>query len=385
MNFIINRMLLLYGVHKTLGVVDKKTPIPVLNNVLLRAVEDRLSIIATDCSMTIIDEYSADIQRDGAVTIAAKKLHDILKESEGENVYFDLNDSGGVATISTGRSIYKLSVLPAEDFPDVGDIQDISYFKIGGAVLGDMISKTIYAVAQENESKAKLKGALLRTESTDDGQNVYLMVATDGHRLSMASSASDKDCPDLGKKGVIVSRKGLMEIKKLVEDVETVEVGLEGNMLVVKADTAVLKVGLIDDAFPEYQRIIPAENYKDVLSVQKDVFLRALKRMKIISSDRSSSVDITVNANRLRLQSINPEVGEVLEDIDIVYAGNTRTVCANIEYLIDAITVVSTEAVILGFNDVEMKPILIEQAGDKSYLSIVMPIVINVPEVSEPH
>jgi DNA polymerase-3 subunit beta len=369
MEFKINRNTFLDGIQKTLGIVEKKTTIPILNNVLLKAENNKLKIVATDREIILISAYDADVSENGEITISAKKIHEMIREIQGEVVNF--SQKGNIVKISSQRAFYKIPGLPAEDFPSIAEDQDIPLYKIQGSIIKDLISKTSFAMATD-ETRKNLNGVLL--EAGMDGVNHLLrMVATDGHRLAMAKGFTSGASLKVGK-GIIIPRKGLMEIKKIIDENEEIKIGFYKNMFVVKTENTLLKVSLVDADYPDYKKVIPTEKGVSVV-LEKEYFLHALKRMSVVSSERYGGVILSFSEGKLTLNSTNLDVGEATEEIDITYNGEVIDSGFNVNYLIDAISVINKDQMMFEVG-LGLKPSVIKQAEDDNYLCIIMPLKI---------
>ena len=369
MDFKINRNTFLDGIQKTLGIVEKKTTIPILNNILLQAENGKLKIIATDREIILISTYDAEIAEKGEITVSAKKIFEMVREIQGDIISF--SQKNNIVKISCQRAFYKIPGLPAEDFPSVVDDQDIQFYKLKGMIIKDIISKTSFAMATD-ETRKNLNGVLL--EAATDGSNHLLrMVATDGHRLALAKGLTSDPSFKTGK-GIIIPRKGLMEVKKIIDENDDVYIGLHKNMFVVKTEDTVLKIGLVDADYPDYKKVIPTEKGISV-TLEKESFLHALKRMSVVSSERYGGVILSFSEGKLTLNSTNLDVGEATEEIDIVYSGEVIESGFNVNYLIDAISVINTENILFEVGS-GLKPSVIKQDGDDSYLCIIMPLKI---------
>jgi DNA polymerase-3 subunit beta len=369
MEFKINRNTFLDGIQKTLGIVEKKTTIPILNNVLLKAENNKLKIVATDREIILISAYDADVSENGEITISAKKIHEMIREIQGEVVNF--SQKGNIVKISSQRAFYKIPGLPAEDFPSIAEDQDIPLYKIQGSIIKDLISKTSFAMATD-ETRKNLNGVLL--EAGMDGVNHLLrMVATDGHRLAMAKGFTSGASLKVGK-GIIIPRKGLMEIKKIIDENEEIKIGFYKNMFVVKTENTLLKVSLVDADYPDYKKVIPNEKGVSVV-LEKEYFLHALKRMSVVSSERYGGVILSFSEGKLTLNSTNLDVGEATEEIDITYNGEVIDSGFNVNYLIDAISVINKDQMMFEVG-LGLKPSVIKQAEDDNYLCIIMPLKI---------
>lgn len=370
MEFKINRNTFLDGIQKTLGIVEKKTTTPILNNVLLKTEHNKLTIIATDREISLISDYEADIAEKGEITLSAKKLCEMVREIQGDVVHFT-KSANNIVKVTCQRAVYKIPGLPADDFPSVADSQDVAFFNIPGSVIKDLINKTAFAMAFD-ESRKNLNGVLLET-SSDGTTHTWRMVATDGHRLAVAKAITAEPGPEMAK-GIIIPRKGLMEIKKITDVHETISIGVHKNMFIVKSENTILKVNLVDADYPDYKRVIPAEKGVGV-TLDKESFLHALRRMNVVSSERYSGVIISFTAGKMTLNSTNLDVGEATEEIDISYAGEDMDVGFNVNYVIDAVSVISMENIIMEVGS-GLKPTLIKPAEGDNYLCIVMPLKI---------
>jgi len=365
----INRNTFLDGIQKTLGIVEKKTTMPILNNVLLKTDANKLKIIATDREISLISDYEAEIIKSGDITISAKKLYEMVREIQGEVIYFSQDNN--IVKISCQRAVYKIPGLPAEDFPSVADDKDVQLCNIKGTIIKDLIGKTAFAMATD-EMRKNLNGVLLEAIS-DESNNILRMVATDGHRLALAKHSISEPFLETGK-GVIIPRKGLMEVKKITDENENIKIGIHKNMFVVKTDNTLLKVSLVDADYPDYKRVIPAEKGINIV-LEKESFLHALRRMSVVSSERYGGVILSFSEGKLTLNSTNLDVGEATEEIDITYSGEDMDVGFNVNYLIDAISVINKESLMFEVGS-GIKPSVIKQTEGDDYLCIVMPLKI---------
>jgi len=374
MKFNIQRNTFLEGIQKTLSIVEKKTTMPILNNVLIRTEKNKITIIATDREIGLVADYDAEIINKGDVTVSARKLFEMIREISGDTIQFEANESHRV-TVTSQKIIYKISGLPADDFPSVADDRsELSFYKIKGELLERLIQKTSFAMSAD-EMRKNLNGVFFETID-DGGKNKLRMIATDGHRLAMAN-VDTEGIPFLKlEKGIIIPRKGLGEIRRLIENApEEIFVGVRQGMCVIRTDSTTLRVSLVDADYPDYKRVIPTE--KGVLvQFDKDAILHALRRMSVMSSERYSGVIIKLENGRMVLESANPDVGEAKDEIEVDYHDKEFSVGYNVKYLIDAIEVIDVKTVIFEIG-AGMKPGVIKPAENDDYLCIVMPLKIQ--------
>jgi DNA polymerase-3 subunit beta len=370
MEFNIKRDLFSLGIQKTLGIVEKKTTIPILSNLLLRAGQDRVTIMATDREIGLVADYEAEVLREGEITLSARKLHEMVREIQGDMIHVVKNERD-IVILTSNKAVYRIPGIPADDYPVVADQDDIPFYKVKGAFLKELIRKTAFAMSTD-EMRKTLCGVLMETEKGEETFYVR-MVATDGHRLAlMKMDTGEKDFATM-ERSVIIPRKGLMEIRRLVEDEPgDVFMGFRQGMCIIKTDHTLLKVSLVDGDYPEYRRVIPAEK-GIILEIEKDKLLHTLRRMSVISSDRYNGVILTLTADKIVLNSNNPDVGEANDEIDVVYAGEGKSVGYNVTYLADAIDVIDEERISFEVGE-GMKPGIVRAVGNDNYFCIVMPL-----------
>lgn len=371
MEFKIGRDIFLDGIQKTLGIVEKKTTMPILNNVLIRASHEGIRIFATDREISLLADYEAQVSQEGDVTLSARKLYEMIREIQGETIHFHRNDQC-LVTLKSQKVVYKIPGIPADDFPAVVITEDINFFKIRAQMLKDMIIKTAFSMSNDDVRK-NLNGVFF--QSDEEQQGVLKAVATDGHRLALASAYSgDKDFLKL-EKGIIIPRKGILEIRKLLESEKgDILFGVQQGMCVIKTDQTILKVSLIDAEYPDYRRVIPAEK-GIVVQFEKEAVLHALRRMNVISSERYVGVIVLLQENKIILNSTNPDVGEANDEIDVICQGGNLEVGYNVSYLIDAIEVIEEKNVIFEMRP-GMKPGVIRPLDSIFHFCIIMPLRI---------
>lgn len=370
MEFNIKRDVFLGAIQKTLGIVEKKTTMPILNNLLIRTESNRIKVMATDREIGIVSDYEAEIIRGGDITLSAKKLYEMVREIQGDVIHVTKNERDMVI-LTCQKAVYRIPGIPAEDYPAVVDPGELPLFKIKAVVLKEMIRKTVFAISTD-EMRKNLNGVFLETESAG-GNALIRMVATDGHRLSLINMDTGESEFLFLDKGVIIPRKGIGEIRRLVEDLtDEVWIGVRQGMLLIKTDHTLLKVSLIDGEYPDYKRVIPVERGV-LVGLDRDKFLHALRRMSVISSERYNGVIISLSNERMVLSSTNPDVGEANDEIEVTYQGEERSVGYNVTYLADAVEVIDEERVEFEIG-AGMKPGVIRAVDNENYFCIVMPL-----------
>lgn len=371
MEFNIGRTIFLDGIQKTLGIVEKKTTMPILNNVLIRASQEGIRVFATDREISLVADYEAKVSHEGDVTLSARKLYEMIREIQGDTIHFQRNDQY-VVTLTAQKALYKIPGIPADEFPAVVFSEDLKFFRMRGQMMKDMIIKTAFSMSTD-EVRKNLNGVFL--DSDAERQGVLKAVATDGHRLALASVYSgDKDFLKL-EKGIIIPRKGVVEIRRLLEnEAGDIMIGVQPGMCAIKTDHTMLKVSLIDAEYPDYRRVIPLEK-GIVVQFEKEAALHALRRMSVISSERYSGVIVRLQNGKMVLNSTNPDVGEANDEIEVIYQGGELEIGYNVNYLIDAIEVIEEKNVVFEMG-VGVKPGVIRPVDHNNNFCIIMPLRI---------
>ncbi len=369
MIFTIKRDVFLNGIQKTLGIVERKSTIPMFSHVLIDARDNFIKITATDREITLIADYDAEIEKPGKIAVGAKKLHEMIRESEGSSVEFRVIDNNWIH-ITCGKAVYRIPGVSADEFPDVPDNTDVSFFPVTCNVLREMIHKTGFAVSTD-EMRPSINGVYFEV-----GCDIMRMVSTDGHRLSIVTKTFDGFSKEEEKKGIIIPRKGITEIRKIVEgEGDDVAVSILDKVCILKIKSSILRVGLIDAEFPDYKKIIPKDSGIEVY-LDRNRILRSLKRMSVMSSERFSGVKVELRDNTMILTSTNPDVGEATDEMDVIYEGDPFEIGYNVKYLIDAIEVLGEDSILLEMRD-GYGPGVIRPVENDNYMCIIMPIKLR--------
>jgi len=366
MELIIKREDLFTGLLKTQSMVEKRSTMPILSNVLLEAKNDTLRIKATDLEIGVDTVHPADVKKDGSLTVPGKKLFEMVREMETGELRLSKKESNHLE-VRSGKAIFNIVGLPAEEFPSFPSYEDRIFFRLSAKVVSRMIEKTIYAVSTD-EIRYTLNGIFI--EKKDD---VLRMVATDGHRLSLMNfiDPSLKDV-EIGK-GVIIPRKGASELKKLLEDGDDdLMVNIKDNNGVFKKGNTLLSIRMIDGEFPDYKQVIPAKGEREA-RINKDLLLRALKRVSILSSEKSRGVKLSFTKGQVDVFTANPDIGEASESIDADFSGNDIVIGFNARYMIETLNSIDEESIRIEIND-EFGPVRIKGKEGEEYISIVMPM-----------
>ena len=367
MNFEISKEDFLKALTKVQGIIEKRHTIPILANVLLETKGDELLITATDLEIGLKAKFPCSVIEQGKVTVSAKKLFEIIKELPNSTVQFSSKNNFWVE-IKCEKSIFNLVGLSPEDFPRFPEItEDLT--RIDSTNFIDMIDKTIFSVSND-ETKFNLTGIFIQQNTN---LNRLTFVSTDGHRLSMITKETSSKLSDKFDNGFILPKKGIFEIRKLIENTdEAIEVGIKDNNFVIRYLETLLVMRMVDGDFPDYKRVIP-EKTENFALINKDEFLHSLKRISILSSEKSKGVKISLTQDNLVLSSSNPELGDAKEEIDTVYKGSDISIGFNAKYIIDILQVIKSDNVIFYLKD-NISPGRICPENDEDHLSVIMPM-----------
>jgi DNA polymerase-3 subunit beta len=367
----IDRETLFKAISRVQGVLEKRSHMPILSTVLLTTKGDSLELSATDLEIGFQDSYPAEVIQPGSITISGKKLFDIARETNSPQIYITEKENNWVY-ISDSHARYNLSCLPADEFPVLTEPKGIVTIDISGKVLEEMITKTIYSVTLE-EAGFKLSGIFMeRVEK--DGVDFLRLTATDGHRLSLIDKkVPDVETMDIGT-GVMIPKKGMIELNKLSSEQETISIGLKQNNLVAKKEKALIVVRLLETKFPDYKNVVPATDKHDsLLTIEKQALLDGMRRMMIIRSGQYQGVKISLGKDYLEMSSVNPELGNVEERVEITYDGKPIEVGFNPKYFIDVLQAMDSDTIYLAIKD-ETAPCLITGDQDEGFLGLIMPM-----------
>lgn len=366
MDFLIERNKFLDGIQKTLGVVEKKTTLPILNNILITTKSEQIRIVATDREIGLISYYEAKITTPGKITVPARKLFEMLREIQGDEISFKVMENNWV-NVTCGKVIYKIPGISADDFPEVLDVENVESLRMKCDLLKNIIEKTSFAMSND-EMRPNLNGIFFKVIN-----GKVTVVATDGHRLALVDMPFNDVVDDHNIKGIIIPRKGVSEIRKLVEDGgDYVDVRVLDGVCVFRKKDTMLRVSLIDSEYPDYTRVIPHEGGVKIL-LDKNQILHSLRRMSVMSTERFSGVKIDVYDQRMVLTSTNPDVGEAKDEIDVSYNGDLLEVGYNVKYLIDAMDPINDDIISFEMRS-DNGPGVIRSSNNRDYMCIVMPI-----------
>lgn len=347
------------------GIVERKNSIPILSNVLAEARGAEVRIAATDLDVSLRCGCAAEVKTEGSITLAAKKLYEIVRSLPESDVHIKvLPDSW--ATIDCERVSFKMAGLPREDFPTLPEGKASKGVEIPAEVLRDLIARTAFAITAE-DARYYLAGALLLLDR--EGAS---MVATDGHRLSYAHRKVPLKLTEPQR--VLVPRKAIQELARLLETEDSATFQQVDNHLVFSVGARVLSSKMIEGQFPAFEKVIALTGDK-VVALERERLATAIRRVSLLSSERSRAVRLTLGDGRLDLSASSPDLGEAKESLSAEYKGASVEIGFNAQYLLDFLAAAGTEAISLELKDHESQGLFRPQEGGATdYRYIVMPM-----------
>lgn len=365
MQFKILRENFLEGLSKVQGVVERKNTMPVLSNVLIETDKDGIKITGTDMEVAIICFVPAQVTTPGKITVAARGLYDIVREISNTDIVVTLGQ-GDRLEIKAGKSRFNIPGLSASEYPSLPEVKSKSY-EVPCALILDMIQRASFSMSTD-ETRQNLAGLLFM----QDKPGTVRMVATDGHRLALVEREFND--ADFGSLKVIIPRKGVGELRKLVSKEGSFELALTDKHLLARKGNETLFVRLIDGDFPDYRRVIPESNTKQVI-VSRDEFIGALRRVSLLSNERARGVVMNFTSGHLEISISNPELGEAREEFEADYKGEKLSVGFNARYFLDVLDVIRKDTVRILLNT-ELTPCVVKEGTEEGFLSVIMPMRI---------
>jgi DNA polymerase-3 subunit beta len=370
MEMVVRKTDLLRELQLFQGIVERKNTIPILANVLIETDGDQVKFLATDLEVGLRSKCAASVTKGGSLTLPAKKLYEIIKALPETDVRIE-QDKNGVK-VAADRFDSRMQTLPREDFPTLPDSSGTFSATLARETLKQMVSKTQFAITGE-DTRYFLNGALfiLRPDSMS-------LDSTDGHRLALITVPREKKAK-AGKADeevrVILPRKTLLELGRLLAESEgDIQYERGENHLFFDIGGRLLISRMIDGQFPAFERVIPKSNDKRV-EFDRDRLTSAVKRVALLSNERSRAVKFQIDKGKVEIASSSPEFGEAKEVLIVEYAGTPVTICFNAQYVLDFLGVVETDSVSLDFKDEMSQAVLKPVAADGyDYTYVIMPM-----------
>ena len=364
MRFSLQREVFLKPLAQVVNVVERRQTLPVLANLLVQVQDGQLSLTGTDLEVEMISRIVVDEAQDGETTIPARKLFEIVRAlPDGSKV--TVSQTAEKVTVSAGRSRFTLATLPANDFPSIDEVEATERVRVPEAALKELIERTAFAMAQQ-DVRYYLNGLLF-----DLRENSLRCVATDGHRLALCEAQYEGGAQ--AKRQIIVPRKGVTELQRLLEGGDReLELEMGRGHIRVKRDDVTFTSKPIDGRFPDYEAVIPIGADKEV-RIDREVLRASLQRAAILSNEKYRGVRIEVSPGQLKISAHNPEQEEAQEEVEADTRVDDLSVGFNVNYLLDALTALRDEHVVLALRDANSSALVREASNDRCR-HVVMPL-----------
>jgi DNA polymerase-3 subunit beta len=370
MEFTVRKFDLLQELTLIQGVVERKTTIPILANVLVKAEGGELRIAATDLEIGLKSVCASKTTVPGTVTLPAKRLYEIVRALPDKEIKFKRGEANWVS-VTCGSSRFRIAGLPQEDFPALAEPKS-TLGRIPNNVLAKLITRTIFAISTE-DSKFTLSGALLLLKPGS-----ITMVATDGHRLAHIEKSEPLEEVTEEIK-VLVPRKAMSELVRMISesaDADQIGFGRDDNHLFFDMGKRLLISRMLTGQFPNYEAVLPRNNDR-VVTVNREEIASAIKRVAILSDERSRTVKLMLANGSMEITASHSDLGEAHETLEVDYEKEDLQVGFNYQYLLDFLTTADEPDVSFEFKDSESAAQLRTQPpSDYNYRYVVMPMRI---------
>jgi DNA polymerase-3 subunit beta len=364
MKLAVTKEALLEGLLRTQNVVSNRPTLPILTNALLEADEEGLWITTTDLEVGIRCRVEARVEKTGSTTLPARKLVSIIRELPSSEIILDV-DSKNAASIRCGASFFKIFGLPKEEFPAFPAFEEPNSLTIRQAELQDGLRKTSYAISSD-EARYVLNGILFSLRD-----NKLMLVATDGRRLALFDS--DLEFPKSHERDFILPTKAVTELQRLLGEDGDVVIASTANLVSFELNGAQLVSKLVEGNYPNYRQVIPGEA-KERIALEREAFHNCVRRVSILSNDKTSSLRLNFTKNNLDITANTPDVGEAKESMSINYKGRDISIAFNPEFLMDPLRNLPNDEVFLELID-EMSPGVLKI--QTPFLYVIMPMRVS--------
>jgi len=356
------------------SITGKKGTMAILANVLIQTQDNFIELIATDLEVGIKKSVAAEIVNPGSLTLPAKILYEIVRESGSDTIKIEEKDKNW-ARIKAGTSMYNLAGTSSEEYPNFPEYNEEYLVSLPCELIKELIDKTIFSAAQERESNYTLTGILIEKEKEED-KSFLRMVSSDGHRLSIMEKELDGESESIPiEKNTIIPRKGVSEIKKVCEGQKNFSMGADKKQLVVKTKNSLMIVRLMNGEFPDYKSIVNVIEKNNVIEIDRSKFLESLKRTNLFTEDTFNAIQLSIADNKLILSSQNMDYGNAKDEMVINFSGDPLDLGFNCRYFIDTLQVMRSD-MIKAYVNSDQSPCFIEGENDKGFVSIIMPMKI---------
>lgn len=372
--------------QKVQSILEKSSSLNNSENILMKAVDGQLQIIAFDQNCSARGTIDAEIEAEGTISLNGKRIYDIVKSLNDEKISIFQDGNTSLTTIADSRSSFNILSADIDEFPEISFALPEQSLKIESNVFAQLIDLTIFSIAKISDPRYNLQGVFLEIEPVnglidDDalesekeislGSHLFSLIATNGHRVSVARTDQIYGSINLGSKKIF-SRKSLLEIKSVFSEKETLNLGFEKSEVVIWGIGFIISLRMLQGDFPDYRKMIP-DNFIHHLELDKDPLLSTLRQMNLLAEDNYKGVFLNFTAAGLEVSFDNPERGHGVTKLAVDYKGEPFQIIFNINYLLDFLQAVPDEKIVLEINN-KNQPCLIKGLENEHYMCGIMPI-----------
>jgi DNA polymerase-3 subunit beta len=370
--FNIGRDDLLRSIGTQQNITNKKGTLAILANVLLEVKTDHILFTGTDLEIGLKQTVPAEVIDTGVLTLPAKKLFELARESGSSTISFKELENNWVEIIA-GPSVYRLAGLVGDEFPQFPDYDEKALVKMDSSIMADLVDKTVFSIAQDKENMFTLTAALL--QKTKEKDQVFLkMISSDGHRLTIMSREVDSSVDDLHMNPItLIPRRGVQEIRKFCENKNSFLFGIEEKQAVLKSEDSLLIIRLMEGDFPDFKGLLDGLSKDNFINIDRNRFLESLKRINLFTEDLFHAIKIDINDNKMILTSQNADFGSAKDEFSVDYKGNNLSLGFNCRYFIESLQVMEGNFIQANIKSQE-SPCMITSEEDIGFLSIIMPM-----------
>ena len=371
MELSVNRDIFLKSVGHAYGIIEKKTTLPVLSNLLIEAKNSIIKITATDLDIIYSEEIQAqEIKKEGSTTISAGILYDILKKIEPDSKIELALQNVNKLRLITGNSKFNLLCITPDNFPLSEENINQKSFEISSHKMLKLLNKTKISISND-ETRHYLNGIYLH-KTNKDNKSFLSGVATDSHRLSFSSLEVDNDS---NFEPIILPKKTIFQLISLLEQNNSnIKISNNKSKIKFQMQNGVLTSKVIDGRFPDYSKVIPKDNVKSIQMKLSD-FKNSIERVTTVSLDRKEGLKMTIMKDSLQLSVNSPNSGEGTESIKAQFNSENMNISFNSRYLIDISSQIESDTILIDLKDAS-SPALIKDLSDKNSFHVLMPMKI---------
>jgi DNA polymerase-3 subunit beta len=364
MKFSIVRAKFLDGLQKVQNVVTTKGSLQILSNALMHAEGNQLCITTTDLDISERCFVECEVEQAGSTTLPIRRLASIIRELDEGKIQIEVNDDD-VASVQSGSSYFKIIGLPMRDFPPVPVTEGKFCYRIDQGAFREMLRKTAYAVSLD-ETRRVLNGVLLAFK-----ENKLTMVATDGRRLALVEH--EIEFPPEAEVEMVLPTKAVSELMRILGNDGDLKIYAQKNQVIFELGTTTLSSKLIDGVYPNYRQVIPGMCEERVV-IDREMLLSALRRVSVVTTDKSNATRLTFSANQLTISINTPDVGEGRDTVPVKYAGKEVSIIFNPEYVMDPLKNIDDDEIVIEMNDGHSPALL---KCSIPFLYVLMPLRIS--------